>query len=281
MEHFERPYGVSGGVTVITLTRNNPAQLEVTLATLQAATTGLPCTWEVLVIDGSDDEACALVSQAQARAMDLPLRYVHRQARGIYAAMNDALALTDTSLVAFMHAGDRYLPGGLTALVAHWQTLLLPGQPLPAAVFGQAWVQPSSNSCTEAWLTPDPAMRHLQRWLTKMVPCHQGFVFERNFAEAHLYATDSIVADRAVIRTALALTGPSAYLRQPVCVFDLSGVSSCMPEVAELWRRLRAPQLTSQERAAELAKAILRPLLSGGYPRLMRYRAKLWAKCCR
>ena len=271
------------GVTVVSLCRHNPAQLQVTLAALPAAVVGLPCPWQVLVFDGSDDQACALVVRAQASALALPLRYVRRPARGIYAAMNDALALVDGALVAFMHAGDRYLPAGLTALVAHWQTLLQTGRPLPGAVFGQAWVQPAPSSGAAPWLTPDPAMRRLQRWLRGMVPCHQAFVFERGFALAHPYATDSLVADRAVMRAALAATGPGAYLPQPVCVYDLSGVSSSLPRGPELWRRLREPQRTALERAAELGKALLRHLLagSGRYPRLMRWRAQLWGRCCR
>lgn len=275
------PFPFAGGVTVITLTCNNPVQLSATLAALPAAAAGLPCPWQVLVLDGSDDKACGQVAQAQASAMNLPLRYVRRPARGIYTAMNDALALADGSLVAFMHAGDRYLPGGLTALVAHWHTLLQPGRPLPAAVFGQALVHSSSDICTVTWLTPDPAMRQLQRWLLGMVPCHQAFVFERGFARAHPYATGSLVADRAVMRAALAITGPGAYLRRAVCVYDLSGVSSSMPDVPELWRRLREPQLTGTERVGELAKALMRPVLAGGYPQLMRWRAKMWARCCR
>ena len=274
----ECPSTFAGGITVITLTRNNPAMLEETLSALPAAAAGLAWPWQVLVLDGSDDEACAMV--AQAHAMDLPLRYEHRPARGIYAAMNDAMALAEGSLISFMNAGDRYLPGGLTALVAHWHTLLQPGRSLPAAVFGQAWVQPCSNSAV-GWITPDPAMRRLQRWLRVMVPCHQAFAFELGFARDNPYSTETLLADRVVMRAALALTGPAAYLRQQVCIYDLSGVSSCLPRSNELWLRLREPQLSGPERAAELVKALLQPLLAGGYPLLMRWRAWLWARCCR
>lgn len=279
--NLDCPSTCAGGITVVTLTRNNPAQLQYTLASLPAAAAGITCSWQVLVFDGSDDESCTKLAQSQASAMGLPLRYVRRPARGIYAAMNEALSLVDSPLVAFMHSGDRYLPGGLAALVAHWLTIAKSGCLLPAAVFGQAWVHPNSISCATAWLTPDPAMRRLQLWLRCMVPCHQAFVFDCGFARAHPYSTSSLVADRTVMRAALEVTGPSAYLRQPVCVYDLSGVSSCMPEIPELWSRLREPELTGPERAAELAKALLRPLLAGGYPRLMSWRARLWARCCR
>jgi hypothetical protein len=266
-------------VTVVTLCRNNHLQLQATLAALPAAVDGLNWSWQVLVVDGSDDDACAVVALDQARALDLPLCYVQRPARGIYTAMNEALSLADGGLVAFMHAGDRYLPAGLTALVQHWQSLVKPDRPLPAAAFGQAWVQPSGRA--RGWVTPDPAMRRLKTWLRLMVPCHQGFVFERGFALIHPYATGSLVADRAVMRAALAATGSSAYLRQQVCVYALDGVSSRLPDGPELWKRLWEPQRTGPERAAELAKACLRPLMSQGYPRLMRWRARLWGLCCR
>ena len=267
------------GISVITLCRDNPAQLQATLTALPAAVQGLAGPWQVLVLDGSDDEACVAVARAEAMALDLPLRYLRRPARGIYSAMNEALDLVDGDLVAFMHAGDRYLPTGPTALVQHWQGLVTPGRPRPAAVFGQALVQPSGAA--HSWLTPDPAMGRLRRWLRGMVPCHQAFVFERVFALAHLYAANSLVADRVVMRAALAATGPDAYLRQPVCVYDLTGVSSSLPSVPELCRRLRDPQRTGLERIAELAKALLRPLIGFGYPRLMRCRARLWGWCCR
>ena len=266
-------------ISVITLCRDNPAQLHGTLAALPAAVEGLVGPWEVLVLDGSDDEVCAEVVRTEAMALNLPLRYVRRPARGIYAAMNEALDLVDGDLVAFMNAGDHYLPTGLTALVQHWQGLVSLGRARPVAVFGQAWVQPSGPA--PAWLTPDPMMTRLERWLRGMVPCHQAFVFERDFSRANLYSVDSLVADRTVMRAALAATGPGAYLRKPVCVYDLTGVSSSLPSAQELCRRLRDPNRTALERAAELGKALLRPFIGAGYPILMRCRSQLWGWCCR
>jgi glycosyltransferase involved in cell wall biosynthesis len=273
-------------VTVVTLCRNNPLQLRHTLTALPDAVIGLAMPWQLLVVDGSDGSDCAEIAAVTARELGLPLFYKHRQPRGIYAAMNDALELADGTLVGFMHAGDRYLPGGLSALVWHWLELaenqknqMEHPADAPVAVFGQAWVQPTAGY--RAWLTPDPAMRRLRLWLKGMVPCHQAFVFERGFACAHPYGSGSLVADRAVMRAALARSGPGAYLRQPVCVYDLSGVSSALPAGRELVRRLRDPQRLWFERAAELAKALLRSTLATSYPRLMRWRARAWGWCCR
>lgn len=271
------PMASAAALTVITLCRNNPQPLELTLAALPEAVAGLPLSWELLVVDGSEGPVCALAAQRLAVALDLPLRLERRPARGIYAAMNEALVLAEGELLAFMHAGDRYRPGGLTALVRHWLA-----QGRPEAVFGQAWViPPSAEGALQPWLTPDPVVRRPGRWLQAMVPCHQAFVFEAGFARAHPYAADSLVADRAVMRAALAAAGPGAYLPQPVCDYDLSGMSSTLPDGRELWRRLRDRRRSWLERGAEPLKALLRPGWAASYPRLMRWRSAAWGWCCR
>ena len=48
---------------MITLCRNNPAQLQATLAALPAAVDGFSWPWQVLVFDGSVDDACAAVAR--------------------------------------------------------------------------------------------------------------------------------------------------------------------------------------------------------------------------
>lgn len=238
------------------------------------AVQGLGVSWCVLVLDGSIAEACQQTASAMADQLGLPLRYEHRPAAGIFAAMNEAVALAEGPLLAFMNAGDRYRPGGLTALVRHWLAL---GQ--PAAVFGQAWVWPAKP--LRPWLTPDPAMRRLRRWLKVMVPCHQAFVFRSDFARAHPYSRESLVADRTVMRAALALAGEGAYLPEPVCDYDLSGLSSALPDRQELLHRLHDRHRSTRERLAELIKALLRLVLPGCYPRLMRSRALFWGWWCR
>lgn len=238
------------------------------------AVLALEVSWCLLVLDGSNDEVCEQTASALANQLGLPLRYERRPAAGIFAAMNEAVALVEGQLLAFMNAGDRYRSGGLTALVRHW---LAQGQ--PAAVFGQAWVCPAEP--LRPWLTPDPAMRRLQFWLKVMVPCHQAFVFRSDFARAHPYPEESLVSDRTVMRAALALAGAGAYLPVPVCDYDLSGLSSALPDRQELLLRLNDRHRNTRERLAELIKAALRPVLPGCYPRLMRSRAVFWGWWCR
>lgn len=265
-------------ITVITLCRNNPQDLAETLAALPAAVKGLQQTWELLVLDGSDGQECLLVAKKCAAEWKLPLRYEWRQAGGIYAAMNQALELSKGRLVAFMHAGDRYTPGALVVLVDHWEAS---GQ--PAAVFGQAWVQPLHEAVPtiQPWLTP-PADVRLELWLSHMVPCHQAFMFEGDFARSHRYDTESIVADRRVMRKAIQRAGLTCFLPRPVCVFRLGGSSNQLPTTRELVRRVRERGRSPGERIMEPIKWVIGVLgLASHQPRMMHMHALIWGWLCR
>jgi len=276
------PMNSSPMVTVVTLCRNNSQQLQATLSAMPAASEGLLGILEILVIDGSDGEECKSCCQKLSNAVG-PLRFQRLQPEGIYPAMNAALSLANGELVAFMHAGDRYLPGGLTALVDHWLSLSQIIGCRPAAVFGQAWVVPvpGKGASVAPWLTPPCSVR-LRRWLRRMVPCHQAFLFDAAFARAHPYSSDSLVADRAVIRKAIFQVGAACYLPRPVCEFALDGVSSAFPDTKEFIRRSHDGQRSPAEKMAELIKWLLR---AGGLAyqqeRLMRLHALVWGWCCR
>lgn len=268
-------------VTVVTLCRNNSQQLHATLSAMPAASEGLAGGLEILVMDGSDGEECARCCQRISHTVEL-LRYQRLQPEGIYPAMNAALSLANGELVAFMHAGDRYLPGGLTALVEHWLSLSQTISRRPAAVFGQAWVVPVPGTCAPVapWLTPPTSIR-LQRWLRRMVPCHQAFVFDTTFARTHPYRSGSLVADRAVMREAIHQVGAACYLPHPVCEFALDGVSSELPDTQECIRRSQDRQRTAAEKMAEWIKWLLRAGgLASQQARLMRLHALVWGWCC-
>lgn len=269
-------------VTVVTLCRNNSQQLQATLSAMPAASEGLPGALEILVMDGSDGEDCTTCCQKLSHEVG-PLRHQRLEPEGIYPAMNAALNLANGELVAFMHAGDRYLPGGLTALVKHWLSLSQAIGRRPAGVFGQAWIlpEPGKGPPVAPWLTPPSSVR-LHHWLRRMVPCHQAFLFDTTFARAHPYGSNSLVADRAVMREAILQVGAACYFSHPVCEFALDGVSSELPDTKEFIRRSRDRQRTAVEKMAELIKWLLRTCgLASQQARFMRMHALLWAWCCR
>lgn len=265
---------------MITICRQNPGQLEITLEAMAEGARGLSLAWELLVLDGSDDSSCARVADRLALKLGLPLRYVQRPAKGIYAAMNEALGLASGDLLSFMNAGDRYLPGGLTALVKHWLKHSGGVQPL-TAVFGQALVQPTGRSAwVQPWLTPPAEVRDLRLWLRLMVPCHQAFIFETRFARSHPYKRRSLVADRSVMRAALGAAPERAYLAEPVCVYDLSGASSALPRWRDLPERWADGSRSWLGWLTELIKAAMGVNFVSCYPLIMKWRSMIWALIC-
>ena len=213
-------------VSVVVLCRNNPAELAETLASIPPAAG--PSAVEVLVVDGSSTDGC----RQQLEAVRWPhpgptLRWIPLEPRGVYHAMNQSLRLVRGEWLAFMNAGDVYEPAGLLRLLTHAKALVQRrGVDRAVAVFAQAWVDPPPGSASP-WLTPDPATQHLHRWLRHMVPCHQAFLFSAPFAQLHPYdERGTPIADRAVMRCAIAQSGTACYLRFPVCRFRLGGLSS-------------------------------------------------------
>jgi hypothetical protein len=196
--------------------------------------------------------------------------------------MNAALDLVQTRWLLFLNSGDAFAtPLSLAALLEQAETLAAQGRP-PAAVFGQAWIEPTASraACGRRWLSPDPGVRRIERWLRHMMPCHQAVLFERRWAQRHPYVSQgSLCADRVVMRQALASTGPGAYRPEPVCRFRLDGVSSSLPDLAELRRRWADPCRSPLEKLGELGKLLLRPV-APLYPRLMRLRARWMGLVC-
>ncbi|MCP9917452.1 glycosyltransferase [Cyanobium sp. ATX 6F1] len=229
---------------------------------------------EVIVVDGSESLGCFHETERhrpQLAQQGWQMRWMERPARGIYDALNAALTLARGRWLQVLPAGDLYADDrSLERLLAHGRRRLDAGRP-PAAVFGQAWVEVPGRPLR--WLTPDSRVRSMTAWLGRMVPCHQAFLFDGDWARAHPYPADSsIYGDRPVMRAALAASGSEAYLAEPVCRFRLGGVSSGLPGGRELLRRWRDPALGRSGRVNEAIKALVRPL-AGGYPHLMRARA--------
>ena len=265
-------------VSVVVLCKDNPDQLNATLASVLDGAQGLTEMLEVVVVDGSRTAACADLSaqwMGFSSKFRWHLRHHQQRSQGIYAALNEGIVEANGELLACMNSGDAYCSGGLTALVNHWKHVCAQGCLVPA-VFGQARVEAAHGL---AWLTPAPSMRNLSRWLQWMVPCHQALLFHMTFARQHPYPLNSLVADRVVMRAALVPLHSNVYLPQPVCCFRLDGVSSRWPTWRVLMQHLQDPHRRRIDRLAEVLKWSLRPV-AGLQPWLMQAKALIWGLCC-
>jgi glycosyltransferase involved in cell wall biosynthesis len=254
-------------VSIVVLTRNNPQELDDTLASIRSQQTA--AVLQVVVVDGSDEPVSPQTVAPFELVRDHP-------ARGIYPAMNLGLARSRGHWVQFLNSGDSWLhPHALQRLLDHAQMHENRKGRLPRVVFGQAQICPAPPSRCAPWLFPDPAVCSLGRWMWWYQPNHQAMLVEGNWARDHPFRLDAPHgADSAWKAQALHDLAQVAYLREPVVAYNLGGVSSQLPTWAVLCMRLGEPTRSLTGKAAQIIKFGLRPF-ARHYPRLMALRSRL------
>ena len=278
-------------VSVLVLCKDNPDQLSETISSIFHSVDQPDIEVEIIVIDGSSGKSCAdvctMLLQEQSSSNSFlnknnminngfRLLYYSQKTQGIYEALNEGLSLVNGQLMTCMNSGDAYMPGGLNALIQHWQQVSRKYiKPIPA-VFGQARIVDKDGL---SWLTPASSVRCIRRWLRWMVPCHQSLLFETNFARQHPYPLNSLVADRVVMRAAFISAYAEIYLPQAVCLYNLNGISSQWPSLPLLISYLCDPHRTYLELLSELCKWILRPVIFLR-PVMMLVKSWLLGICC-
>ena len=89
------------GLTVVTLCRNNPDQLDLTLTSISRQTSSPS---RVIVVDGSDASSRP---ESESIAQKHGAQYLYQNPSGVYAAMNRALAnVKPSESVLFLNSGD-------------------------------------------------------------------------------------------------------------------------------------------------------------------------------
>jgi glycosyltransferase involved in cell wall biosynthesis len=155
-------------LSIVTINRNNAAGLEKTLRSVAAQADRH--LWEYVVIDGASTDGSVDLLHRYADLMDFSLS---EPDRGIYNAMNKALAHVHGLYVLFLNSGDTFAAPdvvrqiaaqGLTADVAfgRWQTVDNQGHSHvagPATPISLYDLQYDSRICHQATLTRTDVLR--------------------------------------------------------------------------------------------------------------------------
>jgi glycosyltransferase involved in cell wall biosynthesis len=120
-------------ISVITSSFNDVKLLEATIQNISAQT--YP-NLEYIVIDGGSSDGTKELLMRSTGVVD---RWISESDQGIYDAWNKGLTLAKGEYIAFLGAGDCYLPGGLEDLVA-----LALGDIHAEFIFGKVSVEGSS-----------------------------------------------------------------------------------------------------------------------------------------
>ena len=98
-------------VSVVVLCKDNPDQLNATLASVLDGAQGLTEMLEVVVVDGSRTAACADLSaqwMGFSSKFRWHLRHHQQRSQGIYAALNEGIVEANGELLACMNSVNLY-----------------------------------------------------------------------------------------------------------------------------------------------------------------------------
>lgn len=105
---------MSSLVSIILPTFNRARFLPEALSSIQAQVLG---DWELIVVDDGSTDGTRELIEREAAKQSQPLRYVHQQNQGAYAARNTGLDHARGDYIAFFDSDDLWLPEYLDRLV--------------------------------------------------------------------------------------------------------------------------------------------------------------------
>lgn len=204
-------------LTVATVVRNDPAALELTLASVGEQDTGL---LEHLVVDGASTDGTTELAKDWAQARPW-VRVISEPDTGIYNAMNKAVSAARGSHVLFLNAGDDFADtDAVAAAHADWRA--------HQYQWGRYLVQMVDAARRPSRPVDDAPLDPVRLERADQDPQHQGAVMSRKMLE-DLGGFDEryrIVADYDLTRRALAAGYQPWEGRRVLTLVDDAGVST-------------------------------------------------------
>ncbi|MDR1004285.1 MAG: glycosyltransferase [Prevotellaceae bacterium] len=161
--------------SIVTVTRQAAATLEDTLQSVIAQ------TWhhkEYIVIDGaSTDGTLAIIDKYRAHITHL----VSEPDKGLYDAMNKALALASGDYLCFLNAGDCFHEDDTLQLMAHQ----LHNGELPDILYGETAIVDDKHHFLRMRRLSAPDVLTWRSFRHGMLVCHQAFFVKRTLAEPY------------------------------------------------------------------------------------------------
>jgi len=162
-------------LSIITVTYQAENTLPATLESVASNIAGLDVV-EYIVVDGaSTDGTPAIIREAAGQG--LVQHWVSEPDRGIYDAMNKAVALASGAWILFMNAGDNF--AATDTLQQLWPALADPSAPALDVLYGNCYMVMSDGE-----VRYDPA-RDPQEIRYRMVCSHQSLFARRELLVAH------------------------------------------------------------------------------------------------
>ncbi len=167
----QKYYTMKAKISIITVVRNAPQALELTLNALKRLT--YPNT-ELIVIDGNSTDS---TPEIIARHSDALGYWVSEPDRGLYDAMNKGIRAATGDYLWFINAGDLpYDEGVLDRVFSEAK------EPLADVYFGEAMITSENGEVLGLRKKKLPRSLSWRSLWKGMVVCHQGFIAKKEIA---------------------------------------------------------------------------------------------------
>lgn len=161
--------------SIITVTWNAEQTLPVTLESVRSQTCGL---YEYIIMDGlSTDRTVELAREAAIPGAKI----VSEKDRGLYDAMNKAMAIATGDYLVFLNAGDTFSSPETLQEIA--DTIM--DNDYPGIVYGQTRVVNSRREPLGERHLRAPERLTLESFAEGMVVCHQAFIVLRKITDSY------------------------------------------------------------------------------------------------
>ena len=166
-------------ITIVTVTYNAEGTLERTLKSVEMQTHG---NVEHIIIDGaSKDETLAIAQAYKERNDDRDIRIVSEPDKGLYDAMNKAIAIANGEYICFLNAGDKLHNPQTLEFIVH----IAQHNPDAGVIYGDTdIVDDNGMKLRDRRLSP-PKRLNWRSFKNGMLVCHQAFYAKRSIVPAY------------------------------------------------------------------------------------------------
>lgn len=207
-------------ISIITVVRNAPRELEQTLSNLTALETSA-ADLEIIVIDGASTDSTPEVIERNADRISY---WISEPDRGLYDAMNKGIRAATGDYLWFVNAGDQiYAPDTLTRLFGGTHA----GQPLADIYYGETAVTDPDGHILGLRKKALPKRGLTWQSLRRgMVVCHQSFIVRRSLAPLYDTGRYRLAADIDWVISCLKAASEVQDTRLILSRFTTGGIST-------------------------------------------------------
>lgn len=166
-------------ITIVTVTYNAELTLERTLKSVEMQTHG---NVEHIIMDGASKDGTLAIAQAyKERNDDRDIQIVSEPDKGLYDAMNKAIAIANGEYICFLNAGDKLHNPQTLEYIVH----IAQHNPNAGVIYGDTDIVDDNGMKLRNRRLSPPKHLKWKSFKNGMLVCHQSFYAKRSIVPAY------------------------------------------------------------------------------------------------